>query len=131
MNTTLRLDESVYKSVDQIRSIVSEIATVYMLNRPQNYASDRREVERINVTMPVGLVPLDNELQPSDHLHHGISRDISPNGIGLVTTSPIAQGKMLITLEPYHRDAFKIIAEVVYCNDFGYYFQVGCKFVMS
>ncbi len=119
------------KSLTEVNSLVQEIETVYLMDRPRRLGVERRAARRINVTMPVNVVPMDETNQPVSYLYYAISRDISTSGNGLVATRPIAEGNVLLTIEPYHRDAFEIAARVVYCKDFGYYYQVGCEFVVS
>ena len=120
-----------YRSNDEIHSFIKTIETAYMLDRHNTRDSDRREVERMNLTMPVGIIPMHENTQELDYLHHGISRDISCKGIGLVTTDPIRLGVVLLSLEPCRGEVFYVMARITYCNGLGNYFQVGCEFLRS
>ena len=115
-------------SAQQIRSFVNEIESTYLLDRPGNIGTEQREVERLTVTMPVSITPLDENKQPLSYELNAITRDLSCKGVGLVATSPVAQDYVMLTLQPFHGKSFDVIAKVIYCNDLGYYFQVGCEF---
>ncbi len=131
MNTVSQLEGPFYRTAEQISSFVNQIETVYMLDGKQSFGAERRAVERMNVTMPVEIKALDDELIPLDYQYNSISRDISVKGVGLVTTSPIGRSHVLLTLQPCHGDSFSVIARVTYCRDLGHYFQVGCEFLVS
>ncbi len=103
-----------YRSKEEVHSIVKTIEKVYMLDRPISGDSDRREIERRNVTMPVGITPQQKDAQELNYLHHGITRDISNKGIGLITTAPIRPGVVMLTIEPCHGKAFDVIARVIF-----------------
>jgi hypothetical protein len=103
--------------------------SLYMLDRPISADNDRREFERMNLTMPVMITTLHENSQASNYLHHGITRDISYKGLGLVTSDPIRPGNVLLTLQPCRGEPFNVMAKVVYCNELGYYFQIGCEFL--
>lgn len=118
-------------STQHAESLVSAIEKIYMLDRPITIDGERRQHQRMNVTMPVVITPLDNQLQTLDYKYHAVSRDICRSGIGLVTTNPISPGNVLLTLEPCRGGLQNVIARITYCNEFGYYFQVGCEFVTS
>jgi len=120
-----------FRSTEEVHSFIKTIEKVYMLDRPITGDTDRREVERMNITMPVGITPLHKDSQVLNFLHHGITRDISCKGIGLVTTDPIRPGVVLLTIEPCRGDAFDVMASVTYCNELGFYFQIGCEFLCS
>ena len=128
MNIAQTLTSNSY-SKDEISSFIQSVAAVYMLDRPFVGNDDRREVERMNVTMPVLICPLDDEFQKLGYLHRGITRDISRKGIGLVTTSPVRPGHSMLTLEPCHGEVFDVVARITYCNEIGNYFQVGYEFL--
>lgn len=115
-------------SPDNIRSFVNAIESTYLLDRPRKIGTERRSVERLAVTMPVGIKPLDEQLRPLSYELNAITRDLSTKGVGLVSTSPIPQESVLLTFHPFQGNPFAVVAKVIYCNDLGYYFQIGCEF---
>ena len=119
------------RTADQVRLFVELIETVYMFDCPQNFGTERRAVKRMNVTMPVRMTPLDNDFKPLSYEYHAITRDLSTKGVGLVTTNPVGHDFVLLTLEPYQSKSFDVIARVAHCNGYGYYFRVGCEFVIA
>ncbi len=92
---------------------------------------ERRAVERMAVTIPVSITPLDDEFKPCNYQLNAITRDLSSKGVGLVSTSPIARNFVVLTFEPFQGNSFEVLAKVAYCKDLGYYFQVGCEFQVS
>ena len=118
-------------TVEQVDSFVKQIESAYLLDRPRKNGSERREVERLTVTMPVEITPLDEHQQPLSYQLNAITRDLSSKGVGLVATSPVAQEFVLLTFQPFQGNSFHVLAKVVYSNDLGYYFQVGCEFQVS
>ena len=129
MKSTTQTDS--HRLTDNVRSFVNELMTVYMLDRPISYENDRREVERMSLTMPVRITTLHEDSQAANYIHHGITRDISFKGLGLVTSDPIRPGTVLLTMQPCRGEPFDVMARVVYCKELGYYFQVGCEFLRT
>lgn len=129
MATSLSLPTKQSRSAAQIRAFVKEIEAVYLLESPQVIGIERRFSERMNVTMPVSVLALDDEMNPLDYRYHAVTRDISTTGVGLVTTNPIGRTHVQLTFEPYHGELFTVDSKVVYCNNIGYYFQIGCEFI--
>jgi len=123
--------ETIYRSADEVYSFIKAIEAIYMLDQPIPDDTDRRETERVNLTMPVVITPQHEDYPELNYLHRGITRDISHKGIGLVTTDPIQPGIVLLTMEPCRGEAFAVMARITYCNGIGYYFQVGCEFLSS
>lgn len=131
MKTPSPTNAPVHPSAEQIFAFVNEIERAYMLDRPRPYGSDRRAVERMNLTIPLELAPLDDELRPLGYQHHAITRDISSKGVGLVATSPVPPSYVMLTFKPCQSKPFRVIAKVAYCKDVGYYHQIGCEFQPS
>ncbi len=121
MRESAQLDKS-------IRSVVNAIELAYMLDMPLA-GKGRRSHKRLSITMPVVVESLDESFQRLLCRHDTISRDIGPMGIGLVSMNPIPTDYVLLTLESCQGDQFKIVSRVTYCNESGYYFQVGCEFL--
>ena len=115
------------KSASDVRNFVGQVSSKYLLDRPR-YGVERRSAERMAVTIPVTITPLDDELKSLGYEFSAITRDISSLGIGLVTTNPIAPCFVLISIEPFFREPFKVIGRVVFCKDLGHYHQIGCEF---
>lgn len=119
------------KSADEVREFVNNVEAAYLLDYSRGNGIERRSVDRMNVTMPVRVTALDDQFEPLDYHYHAVTRNISINGVGLVTTNPIGRSHVQLTFEPYHGEVFTIIARVIHCGDVGYYFQVGCEFVAN
>lgn len=117
------------KSAEEVRAFIKDVEKAYLLESSRVNGTERRSVERMNVTMPVRVTTLNDQLKPLDYHYHAVTRNISANGVGLVTTNPIGRSYVQLTFEPYHGELFTIVAKVVHCGDVGYYFQIGCEFV--
>ena len=131
MDTIQPENESFHQPEHEIRKFVEEVESYYMLDRSRPQGIERRDVERINVTIPVLVTRLDENFIPMEYQYHAISRDISSNGVGLVTTNPIGLMYVLMTFQPYYGEAFNAIGKINRCDDLGYYFSIGCEFLLS
>jgi hypothetical protein len=131
MTTLSRTNSSRHRLSKEVNALVDEIEEVYMLDRPRRCDDDRREMERMSVTIPLVVTPLDDRLRPLAYHHQAITRDISRKGVGLVTTSPVRPSFVLLTFEPCRGRSMSVMGRVVYCKEVGYYFQVGCEFLLS
>jgi phage terminase large subunit-like protein len=118
-------------SADQVLAFIKDLEQAYLLDCSRVIGTERRAADRMNVTMPVRVTALDDQLEPLDYHYHAVTRNISTTGVGLVTNNPIRRSHVLLTFEPYHGDVYSVVAEVVYCGDVGYYFQIGCEFLAS
>jgi hypothetical protein len=131
MTTNHIVADPFHGSPKHIHSFVNEIESMYLLDTPRKIGTERRTVERLAVTMPVRITPLDDQLKPLSYELNAITRDLSSKGVGLVSTSPIAREYVLLTFQPFQGNSFDVVAKVIYCNDLGYYFQIGCEFQVS
>ena len=130
MSTVQQIETTIDHSAEQIHRFVRRVESGYMLDRPGKSKDDRRSEERLNVTMPVRVTPLDNNFKPHGYQSHAVTRDVSSLGAGLVMSDPIAPNFVSLTLEPFYGEPFEVICKVAYCKDFGYYFRVGCEFLI-
>jgi hypothetical protein len=129
MSTTI--SSSIRQSSDDVRQFVEQIESFYMLERARPQGIERRDFERVSVTIPIQITRLDESLNPTGYQYHAISRDISPKGVGMVTTNPVGLTNVLLTFEPYFGESHSMIGKVVRCDEFGYYFTVGCEFIVQ
>ena len=90
-----------------------------------------RRSERISVTIPVVVSSLDKVGSAPAITNFAISRDISKEGIGLVTTNPIGRDKVLLKIQPPKCIPFEVAAKVVHTTQIGYYYHVGLEFLVS
>ena len=116
----------VISSADEISSFVSWLAREYFLDGP-----DRRSEPRYRVTLPVNVRPLDDLLKPVGYQVRAVTRDISTGGIGLVCQDPVSAKHIAIQLSGPNGERIEFIVEVLRCESVGYYFDVGCKFVVD
>ncbi len=111
-------------------SRLEDIGRAYLLDAPRgNVVQERREAPRYKITMPVVITSLDEHFQPRDLQYHGITRDISLTGVGVITSSPLTPFLVSLRFVPANGQEFEALARVVYCNPVGYYFHSGCEFV--
>jgi hypothetical protein len=106
-----------------------EIETIYMLDRPSPRHPERRESPRIHVTMPIQIDLLDDNFDPIGSSHEGMTRDLSPLGVGFVTLDPIGRKFALVRLSPAKGKPLTAIARIVYKKEVGFYYRYGCHFI--
>lgn len=131
MESIEQIGNSFEQTSAQIRKFVAEIESYYMLERSRPQGIERREVERINVTMPVQITRLDEQFVPLSYQYHAITRDVSAKGVGMVSSNPIGLNFILMTFQPYYGEAYNAIAKVNRCEEIGYYFSIGCEFLVT
>ena len=115
-----------FSSVNDVKSFVDRLAREYFLDGP-----DRRAEPRLRVTLPVNIQPLDDSLQPLGYRARAVTRDISESGIGLVCQDPVSASYLALELPTPGGDCFEVAAQVLRCRPVGYYFDVGCQFVVE
>lgn len=131
MHTLFTNSQSGKCSAQQLEDFVRRIQRTYMLDRPLRHGVERRVVQRMNLTMPLVVRPLDENMRPMGYQHQAITRDISQKGVGMVTTNPVGHRFVLLTFEPLHSEPFQVVGKVVHCNECGYYYQSGCEFIVE
>ena len=115
----------------EMKAIVEQIKRAYLLDSPPKYTWERRRAERLEVTIPVVLTPLDENFKAGTYFYGGVTHDVSSNGIGLTTTNPEATRYIMLTLQPININPFSVIAVVRHCTDFGWHFRLGCEFLVQ
>jgi hypothetical protein len=110
---------------DDVRSFVERLAREYFFDGP-----DRRAEPRLRITMPLILEPLDDRLRPLNYQVRAVTRDLSSKGIGLVCQDPVNGKFLAFNLVSPCGAELNVIAEVLRCEAYGYYYDVGCKFVV-
>ena len=131
MKTDLPGNTLSHPTAEQVVSFVNKLERAYMLDRPRKHGTERRAVERLSLTVPITVAPLNDDLHPLGYEHHAVTRDISSKGVGLVTTNPVPPSYVLLTLDPCQYKPFRVIGRVAYCNEVGYYYRIGCEFLFS
>jgi hypothetical protein len=125
------LDPSFSATREQLNELVHNLRAAYLLDEPHRFAGDRRVTKRFNVTIPVEITLLDDQLQPIGYSCQAITRDVSIKGIGIVSYSPIGRQYVMLTLKPHVGEERRAVARVVYQNEIGYYHQIGCEFIST
>lgn len=129
--TIVKPTTSRFQSSSEMATFFDKVQTNYLLESPRVLGVERRGAERIEVTMPLNVVALDSSFRPLDLQYHAITRNMSKTGVGLVTNSPIGHQYLRLNFNPFDGSTFEAIARVIYCNEIGYYFQIGCEFILS
>lgn len=129
MNTELDLVQLVNQTAKQVSRFVADIESLYMYRCPDGFGIERRESERLNITMPVKIIPLTDNMSPRVYESNGITRNISAAGVGLVSPDPLSESYLILEFQPIDIPPFSIIGKTLYCNETGFYFQIGCEFL--
>ena len=117
------------RNSEQIQQFVLDIERLYKFDRPGGVSEEKRENDRLPITMPVRIFPLTDGMDLRNFECRGVTRDISTTGVGLVTADPISSGFLKLELQPFQREPFAMIVQVVFSNVRGFYYHVGCEFV--
>ncbi len=113
-------------SHQDIRSFVDLLAGAYFCDVP-----DRRAEPRIRITLPVYIHRLDEHFHRLEPSVRGVTRDLSRRGAGFVCQDPIGTKFVEFELLSPCGTSLNVTAEVLRCEPLGYYYDVGCKFVVS
>ena len=110
---------------DVIASFMQQVILQY-----QGYgAAYRRAEPRETAAIPVNVVPLDSELQPTGELFQAVTRDISYGGVGIFHTQPVDAPYVLIEITaPEACKTMRLLAQTEHCTRFGGFYVVGCRF---
>lgn len=114
---------------NEISAFIDRVEQTYLLEQREN--QERRAVERIAVTIPAVVIPMDSKMRQLDYRIYAITRDISGQGTGLVSTDPINYRHITLQFSPYRMEMVKFLCRVVYCRPSGRYFQIGCQYVTA
>lgn len=109
-----------------IRTFVDLLSNVYLLDGP-----DRRAEPRIRITLPVVIYRLDGKFRRLEYPVRAVTRDISSRGVGLVCEDPVGTQFVTFKLESPCAFNLEVVAEVLRCDPVGYYFDVGCRFLIQ
>ncbi len=112
-----------------VETFFEEVEAIYMLDQPSARRPERREAARLNVTMPVHINLLNDNFDLIDGTHEGVTRDLSPLGVGFVTLDPIGRKFVLLRLCPTKGEPLNVVARIIYEKEVGFYYQYGCQFI--
>ena len=113
----------------EIKAIIEQMRQAYLLDSPPSYSWERRAGNRLEITVPVVITPLDENFTAGTYYYGGVTHDISESGIGLTTTNPEATRYIMLTLQPINIRPFSLVAVMRHCTDFGWHFRLGCEFL--
>ena len=89
---------------------------------------ERRSERRCLMVVPVLAQPVDEESNAIGAPFALVSRDISPQGIGLVHSEPIDQTLLALQMSLANEEV-NVVADVQWCKAFGPFYYFGGKFV--
>lgn len=127
MNQVPQVD--VFHAPKDFESFFEEIEAIYMLDQPSSHRPERREAARVHVTMPVHINLLNDNFDLIEGTAEGVTRDLSPLGVGFVTLDPIGRKFVLLQLSPIKGEPLISVARVIYEKEVGFYYQYGCQFI--
>ena len=89
----------------------------------------RRSEPREPASIPVQVLPLDADLEPTCEPFHTVTRDISSGGIGLFHSTSVDTPLVQIEFSsPFTGEILNIVARVEHSTPCGKYFIIGCQF---
>ncbi len=122
--------DAIQPQSDNIRQFVKHLKTLYKYDEPKRVENERRAADRFNITIPVLVTPIRDDLTPRPLELQGMTRDISETGVGFVLNNPVDGNYLLLEFEPYDQRPLSLIAKFIYCEEDGFYFRIGCEFVL-
>jgi hypothetical protein len=112
--------------LDRVLRFVRDIGSAGHYRKERD---ERRRENRYALAMVVDLVPLDAGMTPCGPPQRGVTRDLSPSGIGLFAEIPL-QAKFLRVLLPIHPiERVEVLVEILRCEPFGFLYNIGGRFV--
>jgi hypothetical protein len=94
---------------------------------PQTH-NDRRRGPRRLMVVPVRAQPVDEEFHPIGDSFDVVTRDISPQGIGIVHTHRVHHKRLALQLRIMDKE-INFVVEVAWCKAMGPYEYVGGRLV--
>ena len=119
------------------RSIWSDVAAIHAAVRRLTKDTQHREMRclerrtdtRLPFQRPVHVRTLRNEEQAPDidgaEIVTAYTRDIAPNGIGLLHDQPLASGRVLLTFELLGGAPLSLVAELTWCRYIGDFWHLS------
>ena len=103
----------------------------YVERLAANYVGDdRRTTQRRAVTVPVTVIPVNQDLEPTGEAFMAISRDISTDGMSFIHTRNV--NDEYLALELVSRDGgdeMQVLMKVLRCETVGRFYEVAGRFV--
>ena len=96
------------------------------LRAGRQYAGiERRGEERVPLAVIVDFTPLDSLQRPCGEPRRGVTRDLSREGIGLFTESPLQGNFLKVRLPAGGGRRAELLVEVLRCERMDFMFDVG------
>ena len=130
MHNQLQISKLLNQTSIQIENFVERVKSQYGFQASQIDSDDRRVDERFQLTMPVRVTQLDDQLEPRGFAKKGVTRDISYNGVGLALSGCVNGKFLLVEFGTNEDESFKTISTLAYCIRDGGFYRVGCEFLV-
>jgi hypothetical protein len=110
-----------------LRQLVKEFVDSRRRNSPTD---ERRKAIRVPVELDVTILLVDETWNPRAKPLKGIAIDVTPHGIGIVTTSPVDANLAAVEVR-LPADIAQILCQVVWTKDIGHgLFNSGLQFLL-
>ncbi|MGB0599515.1 MAG: hypothetical protein ACPGLY_22765 [Rubripirellula sp.] len=105
-----------------------DFARRQVVNAIMYKGDQQRRDERQPMLMPVLAVAVDQENQPLGETFNLITRDISPNTIGLIYTEPLDADRLVVQFSIAGTDV-TLVTELVWSGAMGPFYGCACRYV--
>lgn len=102
-----------------------------LLNKLRDSHQPGREARgsrRYAVSIPVPVVPIDEDGAPVDRPFNAVSRDISSSGICLLHTRATNAKHLAIVINWAGKKPIRLVVEVIRCRAVGRFYEIAAKF---
>ena len=127
MQTATTKTPKYWQTNDDIREFVDRLRDIGSSFKSPKV--DRREHERLEVTLLVEVTPMGDDFRPTDTIFKSISRNVSETGLGVICPHPIDCSFVFVTVHGPEKPAFDALCQVVHSSPIDDFFRVGLQFV--
>jgi hypothetical protein len=125
--TTMPMNQDMWYSADEIGQFVDRLVEEIELFE----GVEQRRTLRRCVSVPIGIRPLGDNLEPIGDTQNAITANVSKKGIGFWHTGPIRSRFVEISMATATGAQIAAVAEIRHSNRFGNWMLSGAEFLFS
>jgi hypothetical protein len=90
---------------------------------------NRRRCDRYDVTLPISVQPVSDELAPVGERLETITADLSRSGVRFFCSKAVLDRQAIVTFAMPSGEVISVLAELVRCRRIGAMFEIAARFV--
>jgi len=128
-----RIDNMPFSNIDTVRiapppATLWDFAKRFYEKRGAN-PSPRRGEPRVEAELEVLAVPVNEDAEPTAEPFKAITRDVSPNGVGILHTRSVSCTHLAVRFRLGKGDTIELLIKVLRCRPTGPFYHIGCRIV--